>query len=329
MLSGLSREADIVRGFAAGATDYLTKPLSADELLAKVSVLLARAGRATQVVPGGDTLPGGREAAFGRYRLEGLLGQGAFGVVFRAFDQVTRRPVALKVLAAMASMQPETRMRFLRETYALGTVKHGNVAGVHDFGAAEGRLYYTMDLIPGVSIDEKTRGAVATEADARGLLRGLALGLGAIAAHGIVHRDLKPANVILRDGDWRQPVIVDFGLAKQPFDRGLTDPEMIIGTPAFMSPETILGKPLDPRSDIFSLGLLVRFALVGADAFPQLGGLPLLKALATRPVDLPRTVSVRFARLLRRMVEPSLERRTPSAQAIVDALDRLALEEPV
>lgn len=323
MLSGLSREADLLRGFAAGATDYMTKPLSPDALLAKVGVLIARAGRSAHGVPGGETLPGGKDAAFGRYRVESVLGQGAFGIVFKAYDLVGKQPVALKVLASLASVQPEARMRFLRETYALGTVRHPHVVRVHDFGSAEGRLYYAMDLVPGVSVEQKAREELATEAEARGLLRGLALGLAAIAEHGIVHRDLKPANVILRDGDWRRPVIVDFGLAKQPFDRGLTDPEMIIGTPSYMSPETILGRELDPRSDLFSLGLLVRFALVGQDAFPQLSGLKLLQALATRPADLPRTVSLPFAKVLRGLIEPSLDRRTPSAQAVVEALDRL------
>lgn len=323
MLSGLSREEDIVRGFAAGATDYLPKPVKAAELLAKISVMLSRAGRLAGPVPGGEVLPGGAQAAFGRYRLQGVLGRGSFGVVFKAHDALTGRDVALKVLGALVTAQPETRMRFLRETYALASVRHDHVVRVHDFGAAEGRLYYSMDLVAGPSVDARVRQRPATEAEAVHLLRGVARGLVQLEAAGIIHRDLKPANVILRELRWEAPVIVDFGLAKQPFDRGLTDPNIILGTPNYLAPETILGHPVDHRADLFSLGLLARFALTGTEAFADLQGLALLNALASRPVDLPATVSTTMRGLLRWLVQLDVTRRTPSASALLEQLDRL------
>jgi DNA-binding response OmpR family regulator len=324
MMSGLTRESDIIRGFAAGATDYLPKPIKSAELLAKISVMLSRAGRVTSPVPGGEVLPGGAEAAFGRYRLQGVLGRGSFGIVFRAHDTLTDRAVALKVLGALVTQQQETRMRFLRETYALASVRHENVVAVHDFGAAEGRLYYTMDLVAGPSVEARVRQRPATEAEAVHLLRGVARGLVQLEKAGILHRDLKPANVILRELRWESPVIVDFGLAKQPFDRGLTDPNMILGTPGYMAPETILGRPVDHRADLFSLGLLARFALTATEAFADLSGLRLLNALATRPVDLPPAVSPQLRGVLRRLLALDAARRTPSAGALLDELDRLS-----
>lgn len=324
MMSGLTRESDIIRGFAAGATDYLPKPIKSAELLAKISVMLTRAGRVTSPVPGGEVLPGGAEAAFGRYRLQGVLGRGSFGIVFRAHDTLADRAVALKVLGALVTQQPDTRMRFLRETYALASVRHENVVAVHDFGAAEGRLYFTMDLVAGPSVDARVRQRPATEAEAIHLLRGVARGLVQLEKAGILHRDLKPANVILRELRWESPVIVDFGLAKQPFDRGLTDPNVILGTPGYMAPETILGRPVDHRADLFSLGLLARFALTATEAFADLSGLRLLNALATRPVDLPPTVSPQLRGVLRRLLALDAARRTPSASALLDELDRLS-----
>jgi DNA-binding response OmpR family regulator len=322
MLSGLACESDIVRGYAAGATDYLTKPVMAAQLLAKIGVLLSRAGRTTALVPGGDALPGGAKAAFGRYRIEGVLGQGSYGIVFRAHDLNAKRAVALKVLGALTSSQPETRMRFLRETYALASVKDPHIVPVHDFGSAEGRLYYSMDLVPGPSLEARVRERPATEDEAIGLLRGLAQGLAAMEAVDIVHRDVKPANVILRDGDWSNPVLVDFGLAKHPFDRGLTDAEMIVGTPAYMAPEMVLGHPVDRRSDLFSLGLLVRHAVSGEEVFSHLGGLQLLKAIASQQVDVPaKGLSRTLRTILRLLLQLDPARRPASASALLRLLD--------
>ncbi|MCW8140971.1 MAG: response regulator [Planctomycetota bacterium] len=326
MLSGLKTEADFLRGYAAGATDYLAKPFTPDELLAKCQVLLARTARqGAGVNTGADHLPADDHGlAFGRYQVMSVLGQGSYGVVYSAHDVQADRPVALKVLSALPASQPECRLRFLRETYALSAVRCPHVAAIHDFGTSEGRLYYAMDLVPGPTVERQVRRVgVAREDELVGLLRGLARALEALAAADIVHRDLKPANVILRDGRWDRPVLVDFGLAKRPFDRGLTDAQMLIGTPGYMPPECIRGEAPDARSDLFSLGLVGRYAAMGVEAFPELTGLPLLQAMASRPVSLPRSVSPGLREVLRRLTSVDRRRRTPSASALVAELDAL------
>lgn len=326
VLSGMKTESDFLRGFAAGATDYLPKPFTTDELLAKVHILLARTfrqGAGASSSP--DQLPGVSSGlAFDRYQLESVLGQGSYGVVYRAHDQRADRQVALKVLSALPGSQPESRLRFLRETYALASIRSPHVARIHDFGAAEGRLYYAMDLVQGPTIEQKVASdGRASEGEARLLLRGLAAALAALERAGVVHRDIKPANVILRDGRWEEPVLVDFGLAKRPFDHGLTDPQMLIGTPAYMAPEMIRGADVDHRSDLFAMGLVARYALTGGEAFPHLVGLELLQAIAARPTPLPPTIPRALRELLRQMLQVHAGMRMASAAELLKGLDLL------
>jgi DNA-binding response OmpR family regulator len=324
MLSGLKSEADFLRGYAAGATDYLSKPFTPDELMAKVQILLARTPRHGAGVPTcADELPADATGlAFGRYQVTSVLGQGSYGVVYRAYDTLEEREVALKVLSALPATQPECRLRFLRETYALSAIKNPHVAAIHDFGAAEGRLFYAMDLVQGPTVESVVReGGVANEQELLGLLRGLSKALAALADADIVHRDLKPANVVLRDGRWDQPVLIDFGLAKRPFDRGLTDAQMLIGTPGYMAPEVIRGEAPDARTDLFALGLVARFAVMGIEVFPELTGLALLQAICSRPVNLPRSTSNQVREVLKHLTAVDRRRRTASARALQAELD--------
>lgn len=118
-------------------------------------------------------------------------------------------------------------------------------------------------------------------------------------------------------------MLVDFGLAKRPFDRGLTDPQMLIGTPGYMAPEVIRGRTLDHRSDLFSAGLVARYALTGTEVFPALSGLALLQAIASRPVPLPRGISPALRELLRRLLMVERGRRTESAAALLAEVNAL------
>src|SRR5690606_23854900 len=149
--------------------------LSLSELQAKCTVLLSRAGRgSTRAERRGqeDDLPGGREAAFGRYRVLGLLGQGGAGVVFDAVDVRSGAPVALKVLPAAAALAPDARQRFVREAYTLSLVKSPHVVGVLDFGTGEGRSYYAMERVDGAPLtDHVAQHGPLGEPEALGLLR--------------------------------------------------------------------------------------------------------------------------------------------------------------
>ena len=316
ILSTLRSESDILRGFAAGADDYLSKPFSRDELLAKCAVLLNRRKPAKATAPIGEPgLPQSMGLVFGRFELRGLMGRGTYGTVYDAYDRQMERPVALKVLSALHGNEPSNRLRFLRESYALSSVNHPNLVQVIDFGLHEGRLYYAMDRIEGPTLKEHIqRHGPASSAQAHKLFKGLSAAIQALARANLVHRDLKPSNIILRGGDFSDPVVVDFGLAKRTFDRGVTDPLTLLGTPGYIAPELIRGEEADARSDLFSLGLVLRFALEGEDIFPDLGGYELLNRIAEGPIPLPAGLPQRFSQVLQALLRNDRgERMDPEA----------------
>ncbi len=291
VLSGRVSEGDFMRGFAAGACDYLAKPLSPDELLARCALHLGRGAEDGGTVAIGRDLPGDRGLAFRRYEVRGVLGRGGSGIVYDAFDTTRGEPVALKVLGAGASTGNEERLRFLRETYALSSVRHPAVVEVTDFGSSQGRLYYAMTRVEGPTLRRRVRdGAPLEPAAALPLARRLLEALAALEQARVLHRDVAPSNVLLRGGRADDPVLVDFGLAKRAFDRGLTLPEVIVGTPGYVAPEVVTDGAADARSDLFSLGCVLVFALTGQDPFPDLRGLPLLHHMATHPVRPPATL---------------------------------------
>ena len=317
VLSGRSSESDILRGYGAGADDYMTKPFSPAELLAKVSVLLARFPRTSPQQPqqGHDSdedLPRSEGFIFGRYELPRLLGQGAYGKVYQARDRTSGSQVALKVLSVLPGRRAENRLRFLRETYALSGVHHPNVIRVLDFGLCEGRLYYAMELVKGPTLDQEIRSQRLSEEELVQLLIPLADALEAMRLSDLIHRDLKPANIVLRSGLIEQPVIIDFGLSKHPFDRGLTDPNVMLGTPGYMPPEIYAGQEHDHCSDLWALGMVARHALCGRELWPDLEPLELFQRLSSEEVPLPELSSPGLAIILQRLLdrEPALRYAT-------------------
>ena len=306
----------MLRAFDAGADEYLTKPVSMGELLAKCSMLLTR--RTMHRAPSPRTkLPGG-ELAFGRYRVSKSLGRGSFGEVYDAQDTKSNQRVALKVLDPIRGAELVHRQRFLRESYTLSVIRSPNIMGLVDYGEQEGRLYAALEFIEGKTLTQcvAERGPLSSE-ELQALLRGVAKGLRVIDDRGLIHRDLKPDNVLLRDGDPAQPVLIDFGLAKSSGDHMLTEAGTLLGTPAFMSPEQIAAAELDSRSDQFSLGLTLCFAATGRRAFPELTGVQLLAALSTREVELPPNLSPGLSSCLRRMTRLLPDQRFPHPRALL------------
>ena len=231
-----------------------------------------------------DTLPeAGRAdpARIAHFRIEGRLGQGDMGVVYRAEDETLRRTVALKLLSD-ASGDEEKRQRFLREARSAAAIAHPNVAVVHQVGEADGRVYIAMELIEGESLRVRMERGRLDPATAVQLGVQMARGLAAAHDKGIVHRDLKPENVMITPAGVVK--LLDFGLAKAGTDRSApgstpssgrtetlvtSDEELrIMGTPKYMSPEQALGSPLDVRWDVFALGIVLYEMLCGVRPFP-------------------------------------------------------------
>ena len=250
---------------------------------------------------------------FGRYTLTRRLGQGAMGVVFESLDEQLGRKVAVKVLRTGFDLDGSAFERFRREARACSQVKHPSIVTVHDAGAHDGRLFYTMDVVPGASLAARIKAGDLPPLDA--LLEGfagVADALHALHTHGsdpIVHRDVKPSNVIVQDDG--HMVLADFGLARTAASESLTRTGDALGTPLYMSPEQALGRrsEIDARSDVYGLGATIYEALTGR---PPFAGQDLAELM--RRIDLERPGSLREAApavpaMLERVVLKALEKR--------------------
>ena len=208
--------------------------------------------------------------SFGRYRIDGVLGRGGMGAVYRAYDSHLHRSVALKVPFFKRGYSEEVVQRFLREARAVARLSHANLCRVFDVGVIDGTLFLTMEFVEGQSLEQLFQpGEAMSEADVVSIVRQVALALQEAHDCGIIHRDLKPAN-IMRNAKG-QPILMDFGLAREVDNEvsDLTKDGAVLGTPAYMSPEQIRGNSRDigPATDIYGLGVVMYRLLTGRRPF--------------------------------------------------------------
>jgi serine/threonine-protein kinase len=206
----------------------------------------------------------------GRYKILGELGRGAMGVVYKAEDPNLDRIVALKtiVIEADAEGRKEYERRFFLEAKAAGKLNHPNIVTVYDFGEEEGVAYLAMELVEGNDLRlrlKESAGQGLPAMDAVDVAQQVAEGLGYAHERGIVHRDIKPGNIMLQPRG--QAKIMDFGLARMRVADHKTSTGMVLGTPKYMSPEQVAGQPVDQRSDVFSLGIVLHEMLTGTRLF--------------------------------------------------------------
>ena len=218
-------------------------------------------------MPDGDGLDGA--PVIPGYRLVRLLGEGGMGRVYLAEDGALGRRAAVKVMPARRVDSDDARARFLREARSLASVEHPNVVRVYAFGQADGQPYLVMEYVEGESLaDRLRRERRLAQPEAVRIARAVAEALAAAWQSGVVHRDVKPSNILLdRKGHVR---VADFGLAKPTVaspDPTLTREGAIVGSPAYMSPEQGRGVPVDFRTDVYSLGVVLYEALAGARPF--------------------------------------------------------------
>lgn len=220
----------------------------------------------------------------GRYRVVGRLGKGAMAVVYRAYDDVMDRPVAIKVMMADLQDDPEMSARFYREAHAAGQLMHRNIITIFDMGDDDGRPFIVMELLEGQTLGEyveRSDGVILEDKIA--LITQVFEGLRPAHNKGIFHRDIKPGNLLVReDGSLK---IVDFGIARL-MTSSMTVSGLIVGTPDYMSPEQACGREVDQRSDIFSAGAVFYYMLTKRKPFAA-SDLPAVLAKVQNEQPLP------------------------------------------
>ncbi len=277
-------------------------------------------------------------AAVGPYQILGLVGRGGMGEVYRARDPRLGRDVAVKLLPREYAQDAVRLKRFTEEARAAGALNHPNILDIHDLGVVDERPYVVTELLEGETLSHRlVRQPVVPIREAIDTALQAAQGLAAAHEKGIVHRDLKPANLFLtRDGRVK---ILDFGLAKrgpleeEPPDHStvttaLTQPGVLLGTVAYMSPEQTKGLPLDARSDLFSLGVVIYEMLAGTHPFRRDTSSETLAAiLHDEPEPLtarnPRA-SAALSHLVHRCLAKSCEERFRTAHDLCIALEAVA-----
>ena len=269
--------------------------------------------------------------ALGAYEVHEFLGQGAMGTVYRAFHAGLARPAAVKVLQAIAP-DPDATARFRREAQSIAQMRHPNVLNVYDFGEYEGTPYMIVEYMPGGSLSDRMKaGERFDRPTALRLLEGIAAALDYAHSVAIIHRDVKPANVLL-DGRGN-PVLADFGLAKLLQSASVkTVSGVTTGTPAYMSPEQVMGSAVGPPADTYALTTMAYEFLAGAIPFEGEGMLELLyahvhrepPAASSRNPELSPAVDAVLARGLAK--DPG--QRWESGAAMVAALRTALAAEP-
>ncbi|HVS15284.1 MAG TPA: protein kinase [Thermoanaerobaculia bacterium] len=264
----------------------------------------------------------------GRFEVEARLGAGGMGEVYRGRDPRLNRQVALKVLPAHLTGEPEHEARFRREALAASAANHPNIVTVHEIVELEGRDLLVTELVEGVTLRQRLADGPLPVARALEIALQIARGLEAAHAMKVVHRDVKPENVMIRDDGLVK--VLDFGIARlppgsQPADG--TAPGAIFGTAAYMSPEQARGLPVDARTDVWSLGVILWEMLVGEAPYRRTTPSDTLAAILLEDPPPPshhrREVPPELDRVVARALAKERDERTPEAATLVQELETL------
>jgi two-component system LytT family response regulator len=253
----------------------------------------------------------------GHYSIERRLGEGGMGQVWLARDQRLNRDVAIKVLPPGIAENEDRMSRFVQEARLASSLSHPNIAHIYDTGNERGVAYLVMEYVEGECLNLRLKGAPLNPRESAAIGADIAEALEAAHSRGITHRDIKPANVMITPGG--RAKVLDFGLAKiTDLERSNTDEThvltsvgTILGTAQYMSPEQALGRPVDHRSDIYSLGIVLHEMATGG--VPVLGVLPMPEPLGS---------------IVRRCLEMEREKRYQSAADLAQDLSIAARTEP-
>jgi len=248
------------------------------------------------------------------YRIVEQLGAGGMGVVYKAHDSRLDRAVALKFLPEELAQQPQALDRLRREARAASTLNHPGICTIYDIGEQDGRAFIAMEFIDGMTLASHIHGKPLPVQEILKLAIQITEALDAAHGEGIVHRDIKPANIFVTKRG--QAKVLDFGLAKL-IPKGVASADaddshsiigIISGTPSYMSPEQVRGDDLDPRTDIFSLGLSLYEMATGRQAFGGGTGGAIIEAVLTRPPVPVRSINPDIPPRLEEIIDKALEK---------------------
>ena len=257
--------------------------------------------------PGAEDLTG---QVIDTYRIEGRIGAGGMGTVYRAHDEKLGRPVAIKLLPPDVARDAERLRRFRSEARAASSLNHPHILVIHDVGEVDGRAFIVTELVEGRTLRERLDAGPVAPAEAIAVATQVASALSAAHARGIVHRDIKPENVMIRHDGYVK--VVDFGLAKltaAPAGGAAerTEPGLVLGTPRYMAPEQARGLDTDPRTDVWSIGVVLYEMLAGRAPFAAATHADLIAAIL-QAEPLPLGAAQGVAEPLVRLVATALQK---------------------
>ncbi len=263
------------------------------------------------------------------YQLVSELGRGGMGVVYKAYEPALERYVAIKELSSSLSHDPDLVQRFIREARAMAALNDPHIIQIHFIGQDGEQPYFAMEFVDGESLSSllEREGPLKT-ADALKICQQAARGLASAHTQGVIHRDIKPSNLMLNKRD--QLKIADFGIAftQKDFSKKLTATGDVVGTPGYLSPEVCLGNPVDARSDLFALGIVLYEMLSGQIPFNDPSPLKLMLSVVESEVPdirkLNQSIDPETVTILNKLLAKNPEDRFQSADQLLSAIAKHA-----
>lgn len=258
---------------------------------------------------------------FPGYRIEREIGKGGMASVYLAVQESLHRLVALKVMEPRLAANENFAERFLKEGRIIACLDHSQIVTVYDFGAYKDNYYLSMEYLPGGTLEQKIRDGMPVE-ETLSIIKIVSKALGYAHSQGVLHRDIKPQNILFRkDGS---PVLTDFGIARFVDDTmQLTAPGFTVGSPLYMSPERIMGKKIDRRADLYSLGVLFYQMLTARLPYQADNSIGVALKQCSAPVPVLPREQAKFQPVLEKLLAKNPEDRFATADAFVDELNRV------
>lgn len=263
-------------------------------------------------------------AIIGRYQVRSLLGSGAMGQVFRAYDEGLDREVAVKLMNPLSCSSPVHQKRFIREVQTVGQLRHPNVVVILDYGSDGKRPFLVMEFLAGQDFHTLLRGdGPRTPANCANWMIQVCRGLEAAHHRGVIHRDIKPQNIFLTHHGVVK--LLDFGIARTE-ESDLTATGHLVGTVDYIAPERILGERGDHRSDLFSVGVLLHEMLSGNKPFGGKSISAILRNIVSKPpIELPQDLPEGLGAVVLTALAKEPEQRYQTAEELARALEPFQL----